>query len=557
VIEKQVESERPRSRFAEPNVAPTPDDRPGGTPLQLSNGFAGSDAVAGESSEHPGRLGNQAMLRVLGADQSSAVPPATGAQKSARVTTPPFPPPALPPASYPPQNERMDTEGNPILVTPGGRPYLARRPARLVFPYADGADYRLLPVNPNRAYQRLREQCGRLLIEQRQLAERLKGDMKYWFARVYSFVTQYTLEDIDAGKYQYPHMKMQQIIHFHETYERNLAAWEAGQRSKVESNWRAAFAAAEEADSWLGMSWSIGNALLPSMEAHIRLDLPRAMAAAYHLHYADIPGSTMDAFERDFFAMGSVFERSQAAIAPEIEEAGTDVNPLNWETFADVGFVFLFQIDAERRMAWEKAAAIARVWGMSREVIERSLRAEMGARHPNREPFEVDDADITDYDWGNQPGARPDMPAPGPTHPPAPQPPNLGALHFRLDHPRGDESLEHAVRRDQDLEPLLALADWTREVRGASIWLLGRASSEGSEVLNTNLSLARAELVRFFLWRAGADLERNVVHTIGLGAAGSQPSPDHRCVLIWVGSRGYAKRQIYPAVGNLPSELAP
>ena len=43
-------------------------------------------------------------------------------------------------------------------------------------------------------------------------------------ARVYGFVTQYTLDDIDNGTYQYPHMKMQQIIHFHETYERNLEA---------------------------------------------------------------------------------------------------------------------------------------------------------------------------------------------------------------------------------------------------------------------------------------------------------------------------------------------
>ena len=497
--------------------------------------------------------GNRAVAGLLAGTAAGA----GVVQRKPPVTTPAFPPRPLPPAAYPPQNRPLDTEGNLILITRGGRPYLAERPASLAFPHAAGADFRLFPVNPNRTYQRLRAHCGQLLIQQRQLATRLKGDMRYWFARVYSFVTQYTLEDVDAGKYQYPHMKLQQIVHFHETYQRNLEAWEAGQRAKVESNWQAAFAAADDADSILGASKSIGNALLPSMEAHIRLDLPRAIAAAYQLHYVDIPGASLDAFQRDFYAMGAVFERSQAALAPEIDAAGTDLNPVNWETLGDIGFVFLFLIDTERQMAWEKATAVARAWGVSRAGIERALRADMGARHPNLEPFEVAGKDITDYDWGNQPGARPDPRAPGRTYEPAPEPPKSGTLYFRLDRPRGGEALEHAARRDQDLQPLLALAEWTRGVRGASIWLLGRASSEGTEVLNQNLALARAELVRFFLWRAGADLDRNTVRTIALGELGAQAIPEHRCVSILVVDRGQSKQQVFPATANLPSEVNP
>ena len=74
-----------------------------------------------------------------------------------------------------------------------------------------------------------------------------------------------------------------------------------------------------------------------------------------------------------------------------------------------------------------------------------------------------------------------------------PEAPDTGKLYFRFDRPKGAEDLEHAVRRDQDLSKLLEFADWTREVRGASIWIWGRASSEGPEVLNSGLSDARAD----------------------------------------------------------------
>lgn len=500
------------------------------------------------------QAGNRAVAGLL-ADSGGA--PVSVQRWKPPVTTPSFPPRPLPPASYRATNPLVDAEGNPIAVSGAGKPYLSERPRDLAFPHAGGNDHRLFPVNPNRSYRLLRQKCGALLKEQRALAKRLKGSPNYWFARVYGYVTQFTLADVDAGKYQYPHMKMQQIVLFHETYERNLSAWESGARHLVEANWLAAFGAAADSDSWLGASKSIGNALLPAMESHIRLDLPRAIAAAYRMHYHHVPGTSLDDFRPDFFGMDSVFARSQAALAPEIEAAGTDWNPVNWESLGDAGFIFLFQIDAERQMAWQKAVQIARVWGLPRATIERALRADMGARHPNREPFEVDGTDIRSYDWGSQPGARPDAGVPRPQHESAPEPPAVGTLHFKLDRPRGGELLEHAVRRDQDLEPLLRLADWTREVTGASIVLVGRASSEGPEVLNQGLGTARAELVKFFLFRAGADLDRNRVRTISLGEFAAQRGPDDRTVSILLLNHGRSKQQFNPAVGNVPSEVAP
>jgi outer membrane protein OmpA-like peptidoglycan-associated protein len=69
--------------------------------------------------------------------------------------------------------------------------------------------------------------------------------------------------------------------------------------------------------------------------------------------------------------------------------------------------------------------------------------------------------------------------------------------------------LADAVRRGQDLRPLLDLAHWLRRVTGAVIVFSGHASSEGAESLNHNLAISREDVVEFFLFRASADLKNN------------------------------------------------
>jgi len=412
-----------------------------------------------------------------------------------------------------------------------------------------------LPVNPNAAFAALKARCVALEAEQQATADGLKGDGKYWFARVYYFVTRYTMQDIEAGVYSYPHMKMQQIVHFHGTYATNLAAWRAGDLANVEANWKEAFSQAEDADSILGASKSAGNALLPSIEAHVRLDLPRAIAAAYDLHYAAIPGASLNAFRADFFAMGSVFERATEAVNPEIDDEGTDFWPGNWEWVGSGVFPFLFSMDLERDMAWEKAEIISRSREDGLDVTSRRLRASMGTAHPNLEPFEVGGERISDYDWLTQPGAKPDAPQPGPAHDVAPPPPSLpDYLYFKLDLPRSSEDLEHAVRSDQDLEPLPEFAEWTRLVRGAVILLRGQASSDGSEVMNENLAQARSQLVEFFLWRASADLDNNSILHLSSGEHGAAATRDWRYVALTIILKGVSRQQVWTPASGLPSE---
>ena len=147
--------------------------------------------------------------------------------------------------------------------------------------------------------------------------------MKYWFAKVYYFVTTHELAAIDSAVYLYPHMKMQEVAQFHAAYKANLDAWNAGNKDKVEAHWKKAFEAAESEQGGSLLkprSMELMHALLPSMQAHIRFDLPRAIATCFALHHGGIPGTSMADFRTDFDGMGPVFDKAQTSLLSEIKD---------------------------------------------------------------------------------------------------------------------------------------------------------------------------------------------------------------------------------------------
>ena len=115
---------------------------------------------------------------------------------------------------------------------------------------------------------------------------------------------------------------------------------------------------------------------------------------------------------------------------------------------------------------------------------------------------------------------------------PVPTPTLPDRLYFRFDRPHGDESLEEAVRSDQDLDAFRQLAEWTKRVKDAEIMLVGHASSEGPDYLNHNLGLARASSIELFLLHHGADLDHNRVVTDTKGEAGAEAKEEWRYVQI-------------------------
>ena len=150
------------------------------------------------------------------------------------------------------------------------------------------------------------------------------------------------------------------------------------------------------------------------MQAHIRFDLPRAIAAAYEANYAGIPGLSMGAFRADFDKMGPVFDRANEALLPEIDGyTNRDVrpDPGSWHWLQGVGFPFLFNIPLERNQAWEKADAIfgGHEKGITDPaVMQERLQAYMTAAHPfsGSEAFEVDGNKVKDYPFGTAPPAK-------------------------------------------------------------------------------------------------------------------------------------------------------
>lgn len=320
-------------------------------------------------------------------------------------------PPAATPAETTAPDVVTDSEGNAVTTT-AGRQYLTAIPAHVTWHKGQPQG---LPPNPKAVYTALHAQCEAIRDKQLMMAMALRGDEKYWFAKVYHFVTKHELMQIDAQVYQYPLMKMQEVIAFDTTYEQNLQNWIAGNKDKVESNWRAAFSAAEDSPSWYRTrAVEIMDALLPSMQAHIRFDLPRAIAACFQSNYAGIPGLSMTDFHPDFDAMGPVFDAAQADLQPEIDAATHwitpefGLDPTNWHWAQSVGFPFIFNVPMEREHSWDKATDI--VSGENNGITDpakmrKRLEAYSTARHPfsGSSDFEVDGEDIDDYDWIHQP----------------------------------------------------------------------------------------------------------------------------------------------------------
>jgi hypothetical protein len=286
------------------------------------------------------------------------------------------------------------------------------------YPHLGQPDPDAVPADPAATYKRLRAEVIAARDEQRRFADSLKGDMKYWFARVYSFVTQDIAEAADAGAFMYPIAVLQETLAFHATYKQNLTAWRSGNAAEVESNWKIAFQEAENVNdgSWYRFrSQEILSALLPSMQAHIRFDLPRAIASVYEANYAG-KGVDLATFKGDFDRMGPIFALANAQIQPEIDRECWRVDPGDWHWLDTVGFPAIFEVAMERQHSFSKAGDI--VSGHERGIhtqpgMETRLEAYSTGRHPLfGEDFSISTSwgsgewaakKVSDYDWNAQP----------------------------------------------------------------------------------------------------------------------------------------------------------
>ena len=199
-------------------------------------------------------------------------------------------------------------------------------------------------------------------------------DSRWWFTSSYVRTTEGAILEADSGSFTNPVFIFRLITYFEKLYYDNMTAADAGR--PLEAHWRRAFDVAARADgrrnkylpvpdggSGLGGLRGVVASVVAASRAHIRFDLPRAMAWV-HLTPSDRPDENDDpefsSHIADFMAMAAVFER--AARAANIDVARHTRLPVHLmpRPLQDWGMRFMFRADLiqERAYAWECAEAL-------------------------------------------------------------------------------------------------------------------------------------------------------------------------------------------------------
>jgi hypothetical protein len=225
-------------------------------------------------------------------------------------------------------------------------------------------------------YQALFGQAMAALIRQQERADSLVNqqtnqitDFRWFFARVYSHVTDREMEFCESGAYYYPSYVLRCVLYFDRIYADNFRAFD--QHGPVEAHWRRAFEQCRTSQQAVQSSWTdisrmyhevrgAGEALTISMKAHIRFDLPRAEAWVFNAHYAGTPGARQQDFQSDFFSMSGVFDQAARDFAPEMASAIGLPTQLIPQLMQDTSMRYIFSADmaTERADTWSRAMAL-------------------------------------------------------------------------------------------------------------------------------------------------------------------------------------------------------
>jgi hypothetical protein len=141
-------------------------------------------------------------------------------------------------------------------------------------------------------------------------------DNKYWFAKLYEYIT---YEEIRAiGQFRHPAFVMHFILHFYSLYYDALNNWNNNNRSAVHALWARHFTIAARPDNSSVRAWGNGvrDSIVSGATAHIQGDMATALERAYRSYVAKYclsPPPRLDDFKPDFFETNRiVFDRAKA-----------------------------------------------------------------------------------------------------------------------------------------------------------------------------------------------------------------------------------------------------
>jgi Family of unknown function (DUF5995) len=230
-------------------------------------------------------------------------------------------------------------------------------------------------VEDEKTYKQLLASVKALVKEQEARAETFKSkdgvvnDYRYWFMKVYSFVTENEIKYAEENTYYYPSAVLMDVLYFDKVYKDNLNA----SADKQEDHWKAAFATALQQQKGQGtIPLNVAKvvlSLVAGMLAHIRFDLPRSLAWVAK-DYNEKYGARMDDLQPDFFSMAGVFDNATRDMVPVIIE---ELGRMGYNL--DAGMVKVMQqgnwmnlamreglnadMSTERLEAWERAVALS------------------------------------------------------------------------------------------------------------------------------------------------------------------------------------------------------
>lgn len=166
----------------------------------------------------------------------------------------------------------------------------------------------------------LRDDATHVLGEQRAIADRLgaAGDPKYWFARVYQYVTEGLLAHAESSELSHPEWLLRLIPRFHAYYADNLRRYLGELPGECEGPWQRAYRVADAGDL-VRAPLVVVRGLLLGVAAHIEEDLPRALAEVHLEHFRD--RASYARFRADYVLMGHVFRAASDRLLSEMPRA--------------------------------------------------------------------------------------------------------------------------------------------------------------------------------------------------------------------------------------------
>lgn len=231
-------------------------------------------------------------------------------------------------------------------------------------------------------------------------------DHRYWFARVYSLVTNREITEARNATFYYPSYVLQCVRYFEQIYADNFAAHDA--KGTVEDHWREAFrvCAKNKGLTWSDIALTLGGtgtgagigaaggsavpgvgttvgavgggivgligsvaaarvyaaaqSLVVSMQAHIRFDLPRAEAWVFQHYYQGQGSATIKDFHPDFNSMTDVFEQATDHMNADIaKRTGVPVKQMP-RILQDLALDYWFEANmaTERADTWQRTEAL-------------------------------------------------------------------------------------------------------------------------------------------------------------------------------------------------------